>query len=110
LTADASGNVSGAFTIPAGTPVGAHTIVLDGSNPQSVARTVTLNVTVAAGSGGVTPTVPGSGTSPGTSPGGGGLAFTGTATRNLVSVALLLVAAGLFLLGQASRRRAAHQP
>jgi hypothetical protein len=102
LTADGSGNVSGSFSVPAGTATGAHTVVLDGKDAQAATKQVTLNVTVASSTTGGTTTGTGTGTA-------GALAFTGDLTRNLASVALLLIAAGLFLLGQASRRRAAHQ-
>jgi hypothetical protein len=44
--------------------------------------------------------------STGTTGSSGNLAFTGSSTRNLVSIALVLLAAGLFALGEASRRRA----
>jgi hypothetical protein len=105
LTADASGNVSGNFSVPAGTPAGAHTVVLDGKDAQAATKQVTLNITVA------TSTTGGTGGTGGTTGTGtaGALAFTGDITRNLASVALLLIAAGLFLLGQASRRRATPQ-
>jgi hypothetical protein len=73
----------------------------------------TTTTTGGGGSGSGTPTTlagvvaGGSGSSPTGSSGSGSLAFTGSTTRNLVSIALLLVALGLFLLGQASRRRGA---
>ena len=102
LTADGSGNVSGNFGVPVGTATGAHTVVLDGKNAQGATKQVTLNVTVATSTTGGATTGTGTGTA-------GALAFTGDLTRNLASVALLLIAAGLFLLGQASRRRAAPQ-
>lgn len=44
-------------------------------------------------------------TSSGSGSGSGTLPFTGGASRDLVSVALLLLAAGLLLLGQYHRRR-----
>jgi hypothetical protein len=104
LTADASGNVSGNFSVPAATATGAHTVVIDGKDAQGATRQVTLNITVATSTTGGATTGTGTGTST-----AGALAFTGDATRNLASAALLLIAAGLFLLGQASRRRAAPQ-
>jgi len=112
LTADANGKVSGQFTLPADTAVGSHTVELTGTDPQSTARTVDLTVTVAtatpattiavaAGSGGTTPT----GASTAT-----GLAFTGGPARSLTSAALLMIALGLFLLGQYHRRRTPEAP
>jgi LPXTG-motif cell wall-anchored protein len=102
MTADASGTAQGSFTVPADTPAGAHTIELTGTDPADAARTVNLTMTVTT-----------SGTSPGTPTGTGGtsgtsaaLPLTGASSRDLVSAALLLLAAGFFLLG----RRYRHQP
>ena len=104
LTADADGKVSGAFTVPAGTAAGAHTIELTGKDPDDADRTVSLALTVSdPPSSTTTVVVPGAGSSAG----GPKLAFTGSGTRNLASIALFLIALGLFLLGRQERRRAA---
>ena len=106
LTAAIDGGVNGQFTLPSDTAVGAHTIELTGTDPQDAARTVTLNVSVATSTAVTTIPVGGTGgtsvtnNSPGTT-----LAFTGSSPRNVVSVALLLLAVGLLLLGQQQRRR-----
>jgi hypothetical protein len=100
LTADGSGAVSGQFTVPAGMETGSHTVVLTGQDPNDESRTVTIALTVSTTPVTTTPT--------GTNVSSGGtLAFTGSTTRNLVSIALLLIAVGCFLLGRALRERGA---
>jgi hypothetical protein len=105
LTASASGVVNGQFSVPAGTPAGSHTVELTGTDPQDAARTVAIPVTVSTTTAPTT-TAPTTG-APTT---GGTLAFTGSSTRDLASVGLLLLAVGLFLLGRVSRRRVADTP
>jgi hypothetical protein len=102
LTATAAGLVQGSFSIPADTPVGAHTLTLTGTDPQSAPRTVTIALTVTTST--PQPTVPVSSSSGGTS---SPLAFTGDSVRDLGSIALLLMAAGLLLLSRYYRRRPA---
>jgi hypothetical protein len=102
LTASAVGQVQGSFSIPSDTPAGSHTLTLTGTDPQGSPRTETIPLTVTSS----TPqsTVPVSGGSNGTS---NPLAFTGDSVRDLGSIALLLMAAGLLLLSRYYRRRPA---
>ena len=92
LTADGSGLASARFSIPANVATGSHSVVLTGTDPSDAPRIVTIPVTVATGGSGIA---------------GQALAFTGAHARDLTSVALLLIAVGLFVLGQVARRRGA---
>jgi len=92
LTADGSGLASARFSIPANVATGSHSVVLTGTDPSDAPRIVTIPVTVATGGTGIA---------------GQALAFTGAHARDLTSVALLLIAVGLFVLGQVARRRGA---
>lgn len=97
VTADADGNATLVFDLPAGTTLGTHTIVTTGTNSFGVAdsSTITLNVTSCA-------TTPGpSGT------GGTGLARTGTDVSTPIRAAVLVFAGGAALL-LVSRKRQAH--
>jgi len=118
LTASSGGAVQGQFTLPAGTAPGTYVVVLTGQGPDSSARTVQLTLTVSTNPSGTgttattaaigvaSPASGASGTS-GTSAGSPSLAFSGSSTRDLVSFALLFIAAGLFLLSRQARRKAA---
>ena len=88
LTADGSGAATGRFSIPANVATGNHTVELEGQDPAGLPRTVSIPITVST-TGGAS----------------GVLAFTGTHARDLISVALLMVAVGLFVLGRLARRR-----
>jgi hypothetical protein len=88
--------VSGIFSIPTGTAPGTHTVTLVGTDAAGAAKTVELSLVVTASSAAPITT----GSTPQT------LAFTGSPTRDLASIALLLIAAGLLLLGRRSRRAA----
>jgi hypothetical protein len=103
LTADAQGAVSGQFTIPAGTAVGNHTIELSGSDAQSATKTQSFSITVATSTTATTVAA-----STGTTGTAGALAFTGSSSRDLASVGLLLLALGLFLIARTSSRRVSH--
>ncbi|HEY3670844.1 MAG TPA: hypothetical protein VGN51_07915 [Acidimicrobiia bacterium] len=105
LTATADGTVNGQFTLPSDTAIGAHTIELTGTDPEDAARTVTLNLTVVTSTAVTTLPVGGTGGSVTGNSAGTTLAFTGSSPRNIVSVALLLLAVGLLVLGQQQRRR-----
>ncbi len=52
LTADATGTVSGSFTVPAGTPAGSHTVEFQGTSPADVPLVLQQSVSVSASSGG----------------------------------------------------------
>jgi hypothetical protein len=95
--------VSGQFTIPAGTPAGSHTVELTGSDAQSAAKTQSFSLTVTTSTTGGATT---GGTTAGTST-AGALAFTGSSTRDLASLGLLLLALGLFLVARSSSRQVA---
>jgi hypothetical protein len=82
--------------------------VLTGTDPSDAARTVTLALTVSASTTVAATSAGATGATGRTGTGAGSLAFTGSMTRDLLSISLLLVAVGLFVLGEASRRRAAQ--
>jgi hypothetical protein len=95
-TSDPSGVARLAGTIPASTPLGAHTIVAQGtaSDDTPLTLTVSINVVAADGSGG-------SGT-------GGGLPRTGDDTSlPLARIGLALAAAGGVVTAVAAKRRKA---
>jgi len=76
------------------------------SVPSSTTTSTPATTTTSAPSSSSTSTpaitgVAGGGTGTGSSP----LAFTGTSTRDLVSIALVMLAVGLFILGETQRRR-----
>ena len=104
LTAAADGTAQGPFTLPSGTAVGSHTVELAGTGANSQPRTVSLPLT--AQTAAPAPTVGVAGPAAGSTATAAKLAFSGSSSRNMVSIALLLIAVGLFLLGQQSRRRA----
>ena len=104
LTAAADGTAQGPFTLPSGTAVGSHTVELAGTGANSQPRTVSLSLT--AQTAAPAPTVGVAGPAAGSTATAAKLAFSGSSSRNMVSIALLLIAVGLFLLGQQSRRRA----
>jgi hypothetical protein len=108
LTANASGQAGGSFTVPPDVAVGAHTVVLTGNSAAGAPRTVSLPLTVAVASlnttdGGATGS---SAPFPGSS---GSLPITGSGglTRDLASAGLLLLAFGMLFLGQHYRRNVA---
>jgi hypothetical protein len=95
-TSDPTGVARLAGTIPASTPLGAHTIVAQGtaSDDTPLTLTVSINVVAADGSGG-------SGT-------GGGLPRTGDDTSlPLARIGLALAAAGGVITAVAAKRRKA---
>jgi hypothetical protein len=95
-TSDPSGVARQSATIPASTPLGAHTIVAQGtaSDDTPLTLTVSINVVAADGSGG-------SGTS-------GGLPRTGDDTSlPLARIGLALAAAGGVITAVAAKRRKA---
>jgi hypothetical protein len=108
LTANDAGTASGPFTIPAGTAPGDHTLELTYNDPAVGSRTVSLSLTVASTTTATIASGTGTGTGTGTtgSSTAGALAFTGGNVRSLASIALLLIAAGLFILGRLARRPA----
>jgi len=104
LVADAGGVVKGAFAVPAVEP-GAHTVTLAGVDPQDAARTVSMPYTVVPATTATTTLTPSN--SGGTSGGAAGpLALTGVESRDLASLAVLLLAAGCLFLDASIRRRA----
>jgi hypothetical protein len=114
MDATAAGLVKGQFTIPTTTEVGSHTIVLGGFDPddnllvEALPLTVTAAVPVPADT---TVTTSGFATTAGATTTGvastGSLPFSGSNTRDLATVGLLLLAAGMLLLGQHYRHRSA---
>lgn len=95
---DASGSFSLAVTIPAGTPVGAHTIVGTGN---SIGDSASTAITVVSASAGTAASVSGnSGTS------GGSLAFTGSDIAATAGVGAIAIALGGMLVMAGRRRRA----
>lgn len=95
---DATGGFSLAVTIPAGTAVGAHTIVGTGN---SIGDTASTAITVVSASAGGAASVTGnSGTS------GGSLAFTGSDIAALAGVGAISLALGGMLVFAGRRRRA----
>jgi hypothetical protein len=108
LTADSTGKVAGAFSVPAGFDPGAHTVQLDGMGSDSAAKQVSIPITVLAST--TNPTTPtgtggtgGTGTTTTGTTTGGTLPFTGADSRDLASLALLALAAGLFLMSFRTR-------
>jgi hypothetical protein len=99
VTANADGEATIVFDLPAGTTLGTHTIVTTGINSfgDADSDTIELNVTSCA-------PAPGPG---GTGTGGTGLARTGTDVSTPVRGAVLVFAAGAALL-LVSRKRQAH--
>ena len=98
-----AGVVKGAFAVPAVEP-GAHTVSLDGTDPQDVTRAVSMPFAVVASTTSTTTLTP----SGGAASGGvaGPLALTGVESRDLASLAVLLLAAGCLFLDASLRRRA----
>ena len=89
LTADANGHIQGTFTIPAGTALGAHTIVSSGTDPSGAPRTLSQALTVVPAAGGPS------------------LAFTGGSGSGRLAVAgVIAVLLGALLVGVARKRRA----
>jgi hypothetical protein len=108
LTPDATGTVTGSFTIPASVPAGNHTIVLTGTgaNAQPLTQTVAFTVTApASGANGSVGSAGGTGSSPSASGTGssGALAQTGAPLR-LFWVGLVMSAVGGTLVLLARRR------
>ena len=90
LIPDANGHIEGTFTVPPGTEVGTHTIVLTGVDPSGNPRTVTLSLTVVPASG---------------SAGAAGLAFTGNSgSAPLLAAGALAVLLGATLIAVSRRR------
>lgn len=97
-TADPTGSFTVSETVPAGTPVGSHTIVAVGATSGT---TATFAFTVAAASASsVTPAPSGS----------GGLAFTGADVTALAGVGAIALALGGLLILTSRRRRTRHVP
>jgi len=103
MVADADGNVHGVFSVPNVAP-GAHTVKLVGVDEGDEERTVSMSFTVVASPGTATlsPSNPVSSSSGVSGP----LAFTGVGIRDLLSLAVLLLAAGCLMLDVSLRRRA----
>jgi hypothetical protein len=99
LTANDGGQVRGTFTVPAAADAGAHTVELAGTSAQDSAQTLSIGLTVVSAQTGSVTTLPTGTGSTST------LAFTGADTKDLVSAALLFLAAGLFALDAALRMR-----
>jgi hypothetical protein len=98
---DASGAFSMAVSIPAGTPVGAHTIVGTGNSiGDSASTAITVVTTTASPAASVTGASGTSGTS------GGSLAFTGADIAALTGVGAISLALGGMLVFAGRRRRA----
>jgi hypothetical protein len=102
LTADATGKVTGSFTVPAGTAPGAHTIALVGTGSTGTSRTVNIAFTVTAASSATTTAVSVAGSSTGT--GSSSLPFTGAYDSRLAGAALLMLGVALLLLSFRPRR------
>ncbi|MDQ6927548.1 MAG: hypothetical protein M3159_02655 [Actinomycetota bacterium] len=104
LTADASGAVTGSFTIPAATAIGDHTIELTGTGTDDAARTVSTSLTVADAS--TSTTTSGTTTDPSSSgsTSGSALARTGFEVLGFLGIAAGLFGAGTFLVSAARRR------
>jgi len=104
MVADTDGTVHGVFAVPNVAP-GAHTVKLVGVDESDEERTVSMSFTVVASPGTATTLSP---SNPVSSSSGvsGPLAFTGAGTRDLLSFAVLLLAAGCLMLDVSLRRRA----
>jgi len=105
VTADASGAVSSTVTIPSGTALGAHTIVVSNASLSRVAR-VSITVVAATGGGGTGGGGTGGGGG-GTGTGGGGrpLARTGADVARFGWLAGLMLLLGLWLVRAARYER-----
>jgi 5'-nucleotidase len=99
VQANAAGAWTATLTIPSNFPAGAHQIVATGlsSGQQAVFNFTVVGAAVGTSPGAVTATTPGA-----------PLAFTGTDSILLVSVAAIALALGGFLVLGSRRRRQAH--
>jgi len=102
LTADSTGRIAGSLTVPSTVPPGDHELVLTGTDPGGLVRTVTAPVTVTAAAS-IAGSGPGGGS--GTGSGSGGLPVTGSSTVALIvwSVLLLVFGRMAVLLGRPPR-------
>jgi hypothetical protein len=99
-TVDAAGDFAATYTIPASTPVGPHTLQINGLSADGRLRTAVTGVVLEAASGAAAAATPGS-----------GLASTGSDAASAlvaggIAGALLLVGAGVLVVTRLRRRRA----
>ncbi len=96
LTADSTGKISGAFTVPANTTPGAHELELVGKDATGAARSIKAGVTIAAAGAATSTTGGGS---------GGTLVRTGSDSIATSGWAAVVLGMGLVLLAISQRRR-----
>jgi hypothetical protein len=97
--ADANGTVSGSATIPSDATPGPHDLVLTGTDPSGSPLSVSIPITVVAATT----------TSATSASSGGGLAFTGANIAIMVSVGVVALGFGGFLLLSVRRKRRAFE-
>lgn len=103
-TADATGNITGTFVLPAATTQGQHTITATGARlGTGVSESVSAQITVTFPAGCVSNQT----TTPTTTTGGGSLPVTGSDNGMFVAIgAALLVAGGLLVMATRKRNAA----
>ncbi|UWP87206.1 fibronectin type III domain-containing protein [Dactylosporangium fulvum] len=99
VTTDGAGNFSASVTVPGDLPAGQHTFVALGVDPDGVAHSLKLALTV-----------PAAGTPPATVPGGGTLPVTGTGVALMVVAGLSLVVTGAALRSVSPSRSTSPSP
>jgi hypothetical protein len=106
VQADAGGNVSGSFAVPAGASTGTTSLKLEGSGPDG-ARTLSFELKVGGCS--ESQDVSGGAASEGSGGGSGTLAFTGGDTGMTVGIAAAVLVVGVAFVVAARKRRAGSE-